>query len=107
MARFKEEKKDANSWIRWVLFWVILLGVGATAAGYMGLYTGTVVERVVFKESYQRSSAFEAKIAGYEAQLTEINLQLRDTTLSPSARKNLKTSAAGLRVQLNTAKRLQ
>ncbi len=103
----REEKKFLNSWFRWGIFWLIILTILGTGASYLGLFGRTVVERKVFENSFQYSETQKTRIASYEAQLAEINHQLNDTTLTDSERKNLKTTAAGLRVQLNTAKGMQ
>lgn len=66
----------------------------------------TIVERVVLKNSYQRSSAYEARIATIQANLAEVNAQLASNP-SPNVRSVLEAQAASLRVQLASAKAQQ
>jgi len=57
-----------------------------------GLIGEKVVEREVFENSFQYNEARKTAIATYEAQLTEINSQLRNNNLSERERSNLRYS---------------
>jgi flagellar basal body-associated protein FliL len=105
--RIEQEKKEVGSWWIWILFLLVISGVVLTGLSYMGFIGQTVVERVVFENSFQYSEARKSEIATYEAQLTEIERKLLNHELDQGTRINLEAQASGLRVQLSTAKAKQ
>ena len=83
--------------------------IGILAGGVFLLFGlrwfGVWGDRVIFKASHQYQEARAAELATYEAQLTEIEAQLRRGDLNPSVREHLKAQAAALRVRIDTARR--
>lgn len=81
---------------------VVTLFAFLFALNAMGLIGGTIVEREVFEQSFQYSEARDTAIATYQAQLAEIEAQLRRSDISEATRANLQAQAARLRVQIQT-----
>ncbi len=113
-----EYRKEANQFAKdsgWtfrrflpiILIALVVLGLTGFALKSAGLFGDTVVERMVFKNSYQRSESFKARIATDEAALAEIQVQLRNPELGPNIKNNLRAQAAGIRIRIKAAKRSQ
>lgn len=84
-----------------VIVFLFLLVFGLRS---LGLWGGTIVERKVFEQSYQRSEAMKARIATDEAALVEIEAQLRIPNLDPQTRARLQAQAAAARSRINAAR---
>ena len=97
-------KIQATGWFIWGLILFIVAIVILTGLSYLGVFTGTVVERKVFENSFQYSEANKERVATFEAQLVEIESQLMRGDLEEGTRKNLEASASAIRVQLATAR---
>jgi hypothetical protein len=99
------EKKEFGKWWLWVLGLLVVSGVvfGLLRAG--GLIGGTILERKVFENSYQYQAGNDARIDVFEAQLEELDRQLANPELDETQRANLEAQAAGIRIQLNAARR--
>jgi hypothetical protein len=111
MNEYRNDARQAakdSSWTFWrflplfLIVVVVLSGVGFVTKS-LGLWGGTVVERMVFEESYQRSAALKASIAIDEAVITEINSKLTNPNLDEDTRYNLKAQASAARVRIATA----
>lgn len=115
MSKYRDEVSFAAREGRWTFFRVLplfLLVVAViTGAGFglrsLGLWGGTVVERKVFENSYQRSEGLKSSIALDEATLAEIEAKLEIPGLDNNTRANLEAQAAAARIRINTAKRMQ
>lgn len=70
-------------------------------------YAGVIGERFIFENSFQYQEARDLEISNYEAQLVEIETQLRRTDLTAGTRKNLEAQAAAIRVRIKAAKARQ
>lgn len=99
-----QEKKEFGSWWVWVLVLSAISIVVLGALSAAGVFTGTIIERKVFENSYQRTEGLKARIATYEAQLAEIVGQLARGDLDASTRSGLEAQAAAIRIQLRAAK---
>lgn len=84
---------------------IIVLSILGFVLNSLGVFGRTVVERKVFEQSYQRSSAIESQTATDEAALVEINSQLSRTDIDQNTRANLESQAAGARVRIDAANR--
>lgn len=104
------EREARWSFFRFLPLFLIVVAVlgivGAVTNGF-GLVGRTVVEREVFKRSYQRSAAVEAQIATDEATLAEIERKLLIPTLDDQTRAALEAQASATRVRLSAARRQQ
>jgi len=100
-------KRELGGWWMYILGLMVVSILVFTGLNYAGIIGQTAVERVVFEQSYQYTAAQKAKIATLEAQLAENTSQLSNPDLEDSVRANLESQAAGLRVQLATAKAVQ
>ena len=102
------EGKEGTKFLTHILPGIILFIAVVSVAGFWlrsaGLIGSTVVERVVFENSYQRSAALEERIATDEAALVEINAQLQNESLDDGTKANLAAQAAAARVRISTAK---
>ena len=93
------EKKEFGKWWLWVLLLVVISGVALAITSYAGKVTGTVVERTVFEQSYQKQAGDSKRIRTWRAQLAQINSRLAGE-LEPHTRSELESQAAMLRIQL-------
>ena len=100
----KEARRETKRW--WFLFLglivvsIIVLGVLSAT----GIIFQTEVERRTFERSYQKKAGDKQKIATYEAQLAEIESQLRDPKLDAATKRNLRAQRAAIRVRLRAAR---
>lgn len=86
---------------------VAALGVVGFTALSLGLIGGTIVERKVFENSYQRDAALKERIATDEAVLAEIERKLSNQSLEGGTRTNLEAQASAARVRIQTARTQQ
>ncbi|MBU1755220.1 hypothetical protein KKH81_02995 [Patescibacteria group bacterium] len=84
---------------------IIVLALLGFALNSFGLFGKTVVERKVFEQSYQRSSAIESQIATDTAALAEIDRQLQNPHLDENTRVNLEAQASAARARIDSAER--
>lgn len=109
---YRDDARRVHKEARWTVWKFMLLflglvvflsvvGFGLRSAGLLG---GTVVERKVFENSYQRSESLKSQIAQDEAVLAEIDRKLENTTLEQSTIINLEAQAAAARIRIATAK---
>ena len=94
------EKKYLGGWFVWITVLIIMAGIVFAGLSAVGIIGKTVVEREVFKRSFQYSEARATAIATYEAQLVEINRKLTNTNLETNTRSNLEAQAASIRIRL-------
>ncbi|MCG7931935.1 MAG: hypothetical protein N0E44_18030 [Candidatus Thiodiazotropha lotti] len=115
MSTYRQEAGHVATEARWtffrflpliagVLIVLFFLGFGLRSLGLIG---GTVVERKVFENSYQRSESIKSRIATDEAALAEIGRQLSNPNLDENTRFNLEAQAAAARVRIQTARSQQ
>jgi len=99
-----KEKKDFSKW--WLLISVLsaLSVVMLLGLNYAGKFTGTVVERKVFENSYQRSEGLKSQIATYNAQIASLEAQLLNPNFDAGTKAYINAQLAALNIQLNTAK---
>lgn len=112
MSEYRNDARVVAKEARWT-FWrflplilgamvvLAMVGFGLRSAGLIG---GTIVERKVFEQSYQRSEAFKARIATDEAVMAEIEGQLKNPKLDDGTRFNLEAQLSAARVRIATAK---
>lgn len=114
MTNYHDEFRSAKKEVRWTFFsglpLVVLILVIMSAIGFamnsLGLIGSTIVEREVFKQSYQRSASIDARIANDEAVIVEIIGQLQNPNLDDNTRFNLEAQKSAARVRINTARGL-
>ena len=82
----ESEKKYFGGWWIWVLFLSIITGAVLTGLNYAGIIGTTVVERVVFENSYQKHAADKTAISTYQAQLAVLRGRLGNPNLDAGAR---------------------
>ena len=86
---------------------VVILSIIVFSLKSIGLIGGTVVERTVFEQSYQRSEALKSRIAMDTAILAEIEQKLLNPTLDENTRSNLNAQASAARIRIATARSQQ
>jgi len=101
---YREEKKGFKKWWILILGLIILTSVIFTGLRYVGLIGTTVIEREVFKNSFQYKEARKSEIATYNAQLVEIDRKLLISDLDSNTRANMEAQAASIRILLSVAK---
>ncbi len=98
MSNFKEEKKVVRSWLWFVIGLLILTIPIFTGLKYLGVIGSTVVERVVFKESFQYKEGMEQRANTLKANMAEIDMLI---ATGQGDVKKLNAQKSFLRVQLN------
>ena len=101
------EKKAFGKWWVWVLFLLVPTVIVLGGLSSAGIFTRAFVERKVFEQSYQRSSALVARIATDEAVIAEIEGKLLNPNLDVNTRFNLEAQASAARVRIRTARSQQ
>jgi len=102
-----KEKKEFGKWWIWLLVLVVITVIAAMGLRAAGIIGGTVLEREVFKRSYQRTEGLKSQIATYEAQIASINVKLADPNLEPGVKRSLQATKAGIEIQLASARSQQ
>lgn len=100
---FKEEKKIITSWWFYFLGLILITIIVGSFMKYFGMIGKTVVERVVFENSYQRSETMKSREMGYLVQLSQVNSMLATET-DPEKINYLKAQEAMLNTQLSLTK---
>ena len=115
MGEYREDARKIakeSSWTFWRFLPLFLIADAIfSAVGFgtrsLGLWGGTIVERKVFEESYQRSEALKAQIATDEATLAEISGKLSNPNLDENTRFNLNAQASAARIRIATTRSKQ
>ena len=94
------QKRYFTGWWFWFILMMVFSIIVFTGLRYFGIIGQTIVEREVFKRSYQYTEANKSAANTYTAQLTEINNQLARSDLDPGVRADLESQAASIRVLL-------
>ncbi len=92
------EKKFLGNWWVWITFLIIVSSMAFGVLRYAGIVGTTIVERVVFENSYQKTAADKKAKNIYSAQLAEIEYRLSGE-LDDNVRTDLEAQASMLRVQ--------
>lgn len=100
----QNEKKELGGWWIWILALIVLSTIVLSGLKYAGIIGTTIVEREVFKNSFQYSEARKTEQATFEAQLSEINRRLLSQIISQDERNNLEAQAASIRILLTVSR---
>ena len=98
----ESEKKYFAGWWFWVLLLIIISIIALGALNVGQRVFGVAAERIIFENSIQRSQAEKTERSILESQLREIEVRLRDSTLTESERIDLKAHQANLRSRINS-----
>lgn len=112
---YKEETRQGIQRIRWTFFAgfgtvlaiIVITSVVGFALNSAGIIGGTIRERVVFENSYQRSAGLKAQIATYEATKAGIESQINNSNLDANTRYNLEAQLRALNIRIAAAKEQQ
>lgn len=115
MSDYKKEIRESSQIARFALtrFLPLFIGVLVVLAivGFtmrsLGYWGGTIVERKVFENSYQRSESLKSQIATDEAAIAEIDRKLSNPNLDADTRYNLEAQKAAARIRIAAAKSKQ
>lgn len=92
--------KDKSEFGGWWIFIAVLLAL--TVAVFTALrFYGVAAERLIFEQSYQRSSAQDAKRLTLEAELASINSLLLGSSLTAEQRADAQAAKAAINLQLD------
>lgn len=114
MSEYRDSARVAakeTSWTFWrflpigIVIIVVFSGLGFGLKS-LGLIGGTIVERKVFEESYQRSESLKSSIANDQATIIEIEGKLLNPNLDKDTRFNLNAQLSAANSRIN-AKRMQ
>lgn len=100
--RLDADKKEFGGWWLFTLFLVVITVVVLGITGTFGQWFGVTAERAINKASYQRSSAYDERIATYRAQRAQVRSSLTRTT-DEATRIQLENQLAMLQVQIASA----
>ena len=84
------QKKYFRRWWLWFTLLIILTGVILIGLNYVGIIGQTIVEHKVFENSYQKYEADKTASTIYAAQLSQLRVKLNNSTLSESAKIEIK-----------------
>ena len=96
------EKKIVFKWWIFILLLVVLTIPVFTALKYFGVIGSTIVERVVFEQSFQYKEGMAQRGAILEANIAEIDMLIATGKGNPE---ELQAQKSVLRVQLNAIMR--
>lgn len=102
-----EEKKEFGRWWMWLILLIAGAGIVFTLLGYAGKVGGTIVERKVFENSYQRSESLKSREAAYEAQLAQIDSRLAYCDPESDLYAELSAQKAMLQVQIRQTREMK
>jgi len=94
----EKEKKCFGGW--WV--WIVTLLIGSmivfTILNYAGIFGKTVVERVVFENSYQKHEADRDAVTTYDAQISQLKGKLRNPDVSAGTKAEIKAQIDAINI---------
>jgi len=94
----QSEKKEVGGWWVWILVLVVMTIIALSVLKTFGIIGGTIVERVVFEQSFQYKEGIAQRRATLEANMAEIDMLIATGQGDP---KKLNAQKSVLRVQLN------
>lgn len=95
-----EEKKEFGKWWMFLILLFVAVVIVFTILGYVGKIGGTIVERKVFENSYQRSESLKSRDNAWQAQLAQINARLTYTDSNSDTYNELMAQKAMLQMQI-------
>jgi len=95
----QSEKKFVGAWWMWILLLTMLSGIMLGVLNMAGSIGKTVVERVVFEQSFQYSEGMKQRAATLEANIAEIDMLI---ATGQGNQEQLLAQKSVLRVQLNS-----
>jgi len=98
----EEDKRVVRGWWFFILFMVVLTIPVMSGLKYLGIIGTTVVERVVFEQSFQYKEGMAQRAAILEANIAEIDMLMATGQGNPE---QLQAQKSVLRVQLNAIRR--
>ena len=97
-----KEKSEFGRWWVWVLLLIVISLIVLSLLRAGGLIGQTVLERVVFEQSFQKQAGDNAKLSVFKAQEASIQVQLRRSDLSQSQRADFEAQLAAIRIQIQS-----
>jgi len=94
----EEDKKYFGSWWVWVVFLMIITGIVFWGLSSLGIIGRTVVEREVFKRSYQKKAADEDALSTYDAQITVLQRRLRASSITEQERNEIQAQIDSINI---------
>ena len=94
----EEEKKYVGSWWVWIVFLMIITGIVVWGLSAVGIIGQTVVEREVFKRSYQKKAADEDALSTYDAQIAVLARRLRSMNITEQERNEIQAQIDSINI---------
>lgn len=98
-----QEKREVGKWWLWILGLLVVSSIIFTSLRYLSIIGNTIMERNVFENSYQKTTADKKAYDVYSAQLAEIESRLSNN-LDEQTRQDLEAQRAMLKVQIRALK---
>lgn len=106
MSDYRKEMSEVHAEAKWTMqkffpmFLIVVAVIGVVGFGMrsMGLIGGTIVERKVFEQSYQRSEALKSEIAQQRATIMVLEQQLVSANAEESVLIQTQLNAARIRL---------
>ena len=92
------EKKYLGYWWIWIVFLMIVTGIIFWGLSSVGIIGHTIVEREVFKQSYQKKAADEDAVSTYDAQIVILQRRLRSTGITGQERNEIQAQIDSINI---------
>lgn len=92
------DKIDITKWWLFLVFLIILAMVIFGMINYTNLFVGTIIERKVFEQSYQKKEADKTALTTYKAQLSNLKSKLRNPELNENSRYEIEAQIESIEI---------
>ena len=94
------EKRYFGGWWLWITLLLALSILIIGLVGYVTIAGRTVGERIIFEQSFQRKAGDRERFRLLQAELANIEQQLKRTDLTEGQRANLRGQRSALKIRL-------
>lgn len=94
----EQEKKYLGGWWVWILTLIVLSMIVFGGLRYAGIIGGTIVERKVFENSYQKHEADKEAVTSYSAEIRMLRSRLDNPNLDDGTKAEIQAQIDTLTV---------